>query len=131
MEIDALYHSLDLSNLTNFDQVRLDLTSESSLAFDLTDLVINIISNAPTFSADDDIFAAGLDSRQAQILTAVINKIFAIRRVQDNETWPTVDISFVYANSTPRQLARFIFEKVSSPSQDLEEEKEFHQVLQR
>jgi hypothetical protein len=93
--------------------------------------VIKIVSNASLLSADNDIFAAGLDSGQAQILTAVVNKAFAFRHEQDDETLPTVDVSMIYANSTPKKLAQCILQKISSPVQDLEGEKEFHQVLQR
>jgi Phosphopantetheine attachment site len=130
-EVDELYRSLDIFNLTNLDQVQLDSTSEGSLASDLAELVTKIVPNSSLLSEDDDIFAAGLDSSQAQILTAIVNQAFAFRHEQDDRTLPALDVSIIYANPTIRKLAQRILQEISSPIRGLEVDKEFHQVLQR
>ncbi|CAI7630595.1 unnamed protein product [Penicillium glandicola] len=128
-EIDALYRSLDIPSLSNLDQVRLNLTSEGSLARGLTDLIAKLISNIAPLTENGDIFAAGLDSGQAQILTVVINKRLAFQWEEDGGTRPTLEISAIYANPTPRRLARSILQEASSSL--LEKEAEFHDILHR
>lgn len=131
-EIRDLYHSMDLSTAIHSDQAQISLTSEVALASDLAKLVTQITSNAATLTTDDDFFAAGFDSGQAQILTAVINKQLASQGNEgDFETVPTLDVSIIYANSTPQKLSRYILRKSSSLGQNYEAGEKFDQLLQR
>ncbi|KAJ5709450.1 Male sterility NAD-binding [Penicillium malachiteum] len=128
-EIDALYDSIDLSDLGSLHHLRLDRTSEDSLACGLTDFITQLISNTAPMNKDSDIFSVGIDSMQAQIFTAVVNKEITSTWQQGEETRPSLEISTIYAHPTPRKLARYILQ--GELSQQKEEETQFHELLQR
>ncbi|KAJ5384995.1 Male sterility NAD-binding [Penicillium concentricum] len=127
-EINDLYRSTDPSNAKGLNDLSLDMTSQDSLASDLTRLVEKIMANDSELDEQTDIFAAGFDSGQAQILAAVVGKAL-VRQTGQPERNITVDA--VYRNPTPRKLAKFLTASQNPPGHDLEETSEFQEVLQR
>jgi aryl carrier-like protein len=127
-EIDDLYRSMDPLNAKGLNDLTLDLTSKDSLASDLTRLVERILANDSELDQQRNLFAAGLDSGQAQILASVVGKAL-VRQTGQLERAITVDT--VYRNPTPRKLAEFVMAARNQLGHDSQETSEFGKVLQR
>lgn len=130
-EIDELYRSSESSGLANFDDFHLDLSSEKSLASDLTDLTAKIVTNASSLHADDDIFVAGADSGQAQIIASTVDHALARHRKENDSDEPKVDVRTIYANPKPSMLAHSILHSSSPQDQDSHSREAFDRMLQR
>ncbi|KXG45463.1 Male sterility, NAD-binding [Penicillium griseofulvum] len=127
-EIDDLYRSMDPSNAKGLNELTLDMTSQDLLASDLTRLVERILANDSELDQQRNVFAAGLDSGQTQILASVVGKAL-VRQTGQLERAITVDT--VYRNPTPQKLAEFVIGSQNPLGDDSQEASEFQKVLQR
>ncbi|KAJ5436047.1 Male sterility NAD-binding [Penicillium cf. griseofulvum] len=127
-EINELYRSMDLSSGESSNNLALDLTSQDSLASDLTRLVERMMANDSELDQQKNVFATGLDSRQAEILASVVGKALA-RQTRQPGRDITVDI--VYRNPTPRKLAEFVTMSQNPLGHDSQEAGKFQKVFQR
>ncbi|KAK9860837.1 AMP-dependent synthetase/ligase [Penicillium brevicompactum] len=117
-EIEELYRSSESLDLANFDELHVNLSSETSLASDLTGLTAKVLSDAPSLGTDDDIFVAGADSGQVQILASTIDHAIAPGREENESGRPKVDVGTIYANPTPGMLADSILQIISPQEQE-------------
>ncbi|OQE47358.1 hypothetical protein PENCOP_c001G05559 [Penicillium coprophilum] len=127
-EIDELYRSMDHSIVKGLNDLTLDLTSQESLASDLTRLVERILAKDSKLDEQTDVFTAGLDSGQAQILAAVVGKALARQSGQPERN---IKVDAVYRNQTPQKLAKFLIESQSPLDHNSQETSEFQEFLQR
>lgn len=130
-EIDELYSSHSIPSQPNLDDLDLDLTSEESLTSGLAHLIAKILPNTSHLGTDDDIFAAGMDSKQAQMLTAAINNKLASQPVHDIDVGWKVEIGTIYGNPTLLLLGRSILRSLSALFRESGDQENFDEIWQR
>ncbi|CAG7926853.1 unnamed protein product [Penicillium olsonii] len=106
-EIEDFYGSNESSISSSLHEINLDLGSRQALQSSLATLINAIVSKSHAIGADDNIFEAGLDSKQTQILAAIVKRKL--------DAGSTFSVDTVYQGLTPRKISDHIWQSMSSP----------------
>ncbi|KAJ5918435.1 Male sterility NAD-binding [Penicillium verhagenii] len=130
-DIDKIYHSVDISESSDWEPLCLDLSDEKALAASLATFIGKSLLSSTALMAHMDVFAAGLDSKKAQILAISLERALGDRGCRASEDKLTININAIYQNPTPAMLASFIFRDLESLEDGPGEENGFDQILTR
>ncbi|EFZ01783.1 AMP-binding enzyme [Metarhizium robertsii] len=107
--IDELYQKVEEGSSSQ-DAVHLDLTSESTLAQSIIDVLTHQFGN-PNVGLDSDLFSVGVDSLQVLRLSKLLRLSLGAAGIALDQN--TIAPRVIYANPTPKALAARLF-KIST-----------------
>ncbi|RAK71433.1 putative NRPS-like enzyme [Aspergillus fijiensis CBS 313.89] len=127
-EIERLYGRTESSEPepSGLEETRLCLSSEHALAVGLVSTIGKLESWLADIDVTTNIFAAGMDSKHAQILASVVSKVLA-----DQGRGRNLPVEAVYENPSPKQMAGYIMRQTLPSEGRADDWKDFDSILDR